>query len=760
MGGGDGDADGLNPDGGAIPNMTVTAPRISAAGGTFIDPANFSFEPGAFATPIDFDIPMPEIYGLEDIEELKAEIREKLKEDLESEDRLGTADATRAPAAKFLTETVSNNPLAQALKLIAGKDRVERGIASFSDFVTPGTESAAGRAFNQAFSLGQPLMRGIRTLGTLAGFAYNPTMAAKSMAQNYALTRGISEVGARLDQSQNAFLRNVGSVFPRLTGNIWRDLGFYANGGEVSPSQDLLSAQEEYSQATSPYASLQDYLMNRPVYDRGEREAPQPFSMRTLAAPMPQDEDMAARRFEKIIEDQRAANEASQAERQAEINALRDLLREELASSEQAALAERSDLSKALEQRIVELQRGVDEETLDLRRAGLDERAELARQIEEGDRIVREAQQAAIGDLSDRQGSLIGDLKDRLASLSGDLAEIDAAIDQNYTQLDDRQKTYADATQDEISELNQQLESLYQNVDSGMASYSDDIRSDTADLVSGLESRIDALSENLGALPIAAIQAEIAAVNDQTATFQQAIDAAATERSDLAAQLQALSSAGLTQEDLSSLTQTIAGQRQQEIGSAIDPIQAQIEALRGQIPGEVDVEALRRQITEDVMAQMANQQPASPAPASPAPTGSAPTDGSSTDPAGSIDPYYGEGEIYSTSAAPYPVAVPASGAGQGQAASTNATLPPGVEEGGRYYTDPVTGNPMYQPPMPSYPPGTSGVQVMPTPIDLTTGQPRGFFLPGASGSNPVAPNRRKPVPVGPPTRIPDYIRRA
>jgi len=351
-------------------------------------------------------------------------------------------------------------------------------------------------------------------------------------------------------------------------------------------------------------------------------------------------------------------------------------------------------LSKALEQRIEELQREVGAETLDLRMAGLDERAELARQIEEGDRIVREAQEAAIGDLSDRQGSLIGDLKDRLASLSGDLAEIDAAIDQNYTQLDERQKTYADATQDEISELNQKLESLYQDVDSGMASYSDDIRSNTADLVSGLESRIDALSENLGALPIAAIQAEIASVNDQTATFQQAIDAAATERSDLAAQLQALSSAGLTQEDLSSLTQTIAGQRQQEIGSAIDPIQAQIEALRGQIPGEVDVEALRRQITEDVMAQMAAQQPAGPAP-----TGPDPTDGSSTDPAGPTDPYrfeghpyYGEGEIYSTSAAPYPVAVPASGAGQGQ---------------------------------------------------------------GASGSNPVVPNRHKPVRVAPKKRTVD-----
>jgi hypothetical protein len=95
----------------------------------------------------------------------------------------------------------------------------------------------------------------------------------------------------------------------------------------------------------------------------------------------------------------------------------------------------------------------------------------------------------------------------------------------------------------------------------------------------------------------------------QTAAFQEAIDNAGTERTDLAARIEALQAAGLTQDDLSGLSESIAGQRQTDITSALDPVQQQIEALRGQIPGEVDTEALRKQITEDIMAQMANQAP-------------------------------------------------------------------------------------------------------------------------------------------------------
>lgn len=377
----------------------------------------------------------------------------------------------------------------------------------------------------------------------------------------------------------------------------------------MAESNDLQAALDEYGSAASPYSALDQYLMQQPVYDRGPREAPTAPTLRTLEAITPDTEDMLASQYERIMEEQSAANEASEASRQAEIDSLRDLLRQELSTSEEAALGQRSELTKALEGQIESMRRGIDAETLDLRQAGLDERAALARQIEEGDRLVRQAQEAAIGDLSDRQGSLIGDLKGRIASLSGDLSDIDSVIDQNYEQLSDLQKSSADSTQNEINALNQQLETLYSDVDSGMAAQSDAIRSDTADLIAGLEQQIGGLADNLGALPIESIQSQLAAVNDQTAQFQQAVAAATGERADLSSRIEALQAAGLTQDDLTGLSQTIAGQRQSEIASALDPVQQQIEALRGQIPGEVDTEALRKQITDDVMAQMASQQP-------------------------------------------------------------------------------------------------------------------------------------------------------
>jgi len=366
----------------------------------------------------------------------------------------------------------------------------------------------------------------------------------------------------------------------------------------MAESNDLQAALDEYGGSASPYSALDQYLMQQPVYDRGPREAPVAPTMRTLEANMPDVDDQLASQYEKIMAEQTAANEAAEASRQAEIDGLRDLLRQDLATSEEAALGQRSELTKTLEDQIESMRRGVDAENLDLRQAGLDERAALAQQIEEGDRLVRQAQETAAGSL-----------QDRIATLSGDLSDITGTIDANYAQLDEVQKNSADATQGEIDSLNQQLESLYTDVESGNAAQSEAIQSETADLVAGLEAQIGGLTDNLGALPLESIQSQLAAVNDQTAQFQQAVDSATTERADLASRIDALQSSGLTQDDLSGLSQTIAGQRQTEISSALNPVQQQIDALKGQMPGEVDTEALRKQITDDIMAQMASQQP-------------------------------------------------------------------------------------------------------------------------------------------------------
>jgi archaellum component FlaC len=253
---------------------------------------------------------------------------------------------------------------------------------------------------------------------------------------------------------------------------------------------------------------------------------------------------LLAEQYDRIMAEQEAADEAATLARQTEIDNLRDLLREELATSEDAALSQRSDITKALEGRISDLQSDIDAETQGLRQAGLDERAALARQIEEGDRLVREAQEASVGSLQERIGSL-----------SGDLSDINAAIDANYNLLDQAQQNAADATQAEITGLNNQLESLYADVESG-----------------------------------------------------KAVDTATGERAALASRIDALQAAGLTQDDLAAAINPIAQQRQEAISAAVNPIQEQIAALRQEIPQQVDTEALRQQIKDEIMASLPQQQ--------------------------------------------------------------------------------------------------------------------------------------------------------
>ncbi len=80
----------------------------------------------------------------------------------------------------------------------------------------------------------------------------------------------------------------------------------------------------------------------------------------------------------------------------------------------------------------------------------------------------------------------------------------------------------------------------------------------------------------------------------------------------------------------------IEQQRAAAITGAVDPIQAQIEKLRGEIPQQIDVEALRKQITEEVLAGM------------PQPVTNVQAPAVSVGPgAGGMDPY-GQGGGYST----------------------------------------------------------------------------------------------------------------
>ena len=76
-------------------------------------------------------------------------------------------------------------------------------------------------------------------------------------------------------------------------------------------------------------------------------------------------------------------------------------------------------------------------------------------------------------------------------------------------------------------------------------------------------------------------------------------------------------------------------------------------------------------------------------------------------------------------------------------------LPEGIDLGGRYFIDPITGDPMYQPPMPTLAPGELGAQVMPDPINLITGKPRDMSFIPSEPSEPSEPAVPAPEVVSP-----------
>ena len=86
-----------------------------------------------------------------------------------------------------------------------------------------------------------------------------------------------------------------------------------------------------------------------------------------------------------------------------------------------------------------------------------------------------------------------------------------------------------------------------------------------------------------------------------------------------------------------------------------------------------------------------------------------------------------------------PTKIDIPGAGQ-VTLPTKPSLPKGVAPGGRFYDDPITGDPMYQPPMPG-----NGIraQVLPPPINLRTGKPVDISISLPSSPTPT------PRPVEP-----------
>ena len=304
-------------------------------------------------------------------------------------------------------------------------------------------------------------------------------------------------------------------------------------------------------------------------------------------------------------------------------------------------LQERADIRAQQQAAVDQLQQNIDTA-----------KAELAASQQQ----VAEAQTTALGDLEDRQSSLIGDLTTRISGLNDDLgtiqAEIRADLAEQQATLSDDQKAAADLLQQRIDALNSDLSAVGESVQTETAAQTELLRGEREQLVSQLENQIGTLKDQVGALPLDEIQSRI---DDITSQSQDFVQTATTERAELAQQIAALEAAGVTQQDLEAALQGAAtaedleslrgdyqatgrlveealqtGQRQREglqervqalqaaqldpasiqqqrateIQAAVDPISQQIEALQGQIPQQIDVEALRKQITDDIMGRM------------------------------------------------------------------------------------------------------------------------------------------------------------
>jgi len=333
---------------------------------------------------------------------------------------------------------------------------------------------------------------------------------------------------------------------------------------------ELDRARAEYGSTASPYSALQDYLINRPVYDRGTRAAPTTPTLRSLDFAEDAAQNQASN-FRDLIQQQETTQRE---ERETALQSLREALQQETSSGLAAQAAERSEVVKALEDRLAGVKESIATESEALRDQGLQERADIRAQqqtvvdqlqqnidtakseLAESQQRVAEAQTTALGDLEDRQGSIIGDLTTRITGLNDDLgsisSEIRAALAAQEATLSDDQKAAADLLQARIDSLTNELGAVYDSVQTETSAQTELLRGEREQLVSQLEGQMGSLKENIGALPIDEIQNRIDDISTQSENF---VATASTERAERAQQIAALEAAGITQQDLEAALQ-------------------------------------------------------------------------------------------------------------------------------------------------------------------------------------------------------------
>lgn len=406
---------------------------------------------------------------------------------------------------------------------------------------------------------------------------------------------------------------------------------------DLQTLDEIGRAQQEYGSSVSPYAGLQDFLLQRPVFDRGVRESIQMPQLRALDTPDYTQED-DKRRYEELLALQ------NQAQTQTFDSALSDLkktLQEENLASAKAEAGQRSQVTQQLEEQLSTIkseiearQKTLEEQGITERKSLRDERQKLLddlqsnidtakQELAESQTKVKEAQDKSIGDLKDNQASIVSDLKERMSSLGTDLTSIKTDI---QTELDKRdealtgvQKEAADAIQTEIDTLKDDFVSLGDRFGTETSEQTEVLRGERDQILAGLESKISDLSANITGLPIEDIQSRI----DELKTDNEVIKETASDRnSAIGEQIEALKeelgTASGTQEQnfktaidaLRKELGTASSTQEENLKTAIDALTEELGTASGTQEENLEsaIDALRKEMRSDDFAQdVANQ---------------------------------------------------------------------------------------------------------------------------------------------------------
>ena len=386
---------------------------------------------------------------------------------------------------------------------------------------------------------------------------------------------------------------------------------------------DLDRAAAEYASATSPFAELQNYLLEQPVFDRDPRtQASGLPTLRSLDRPEYEQERLA-QQYQDLLTAQREAEEAQRRERDKAISDLRELLRQETSTAAEAEAAERSRVVAALEDRLAGVKESLQAESERLKAQGIEERSSIKaeqqklvdtlqsninkarEELADSQQKVKEAQDQAIGSLEDRQTSLIDDVRSRISDLSATLTdtkqEINQELDRRDEQLTGAQKSSAEAIQNEIDSVKNDLVTIQGDIETETKAQTDALRMERETLLGNIENSVEVLKGNIEGLPIEEIQARLDSLKTEADDF---VGTASEQRRDLFQKIEALKDGQISEGQVSESIQNALRDgtlSPDQINSALDNLRTELGSARA-----ADIENLRA-VTETGRADLSSQ---------------------------------------------------------------------------------------------------------------------------------------------------------